>query len=567
MLNIKQFWVQALFSFLILIPFFYFNVTFLSTQPISYGVFGFLGLGFLFFVFRDTYKNMFSFLTVPVIAVLSFSMVFLYYGPSLQAKWGVIDDHEVMVFLGNDGKMDLTEWWGYYSQTEAAKPGVSLRYRPMYQALRLLEIALWDNNPGLWYATRISIFTFFLAVIWFVAQKFIGFVPAGVSTFYIFSYKYWADIFSRLGPSEVYAVLGFGIFLICFENIVRTTSKASKSDWIGLCFGSILAMGSKENMILLLAPLAVLGGYLFFKKTFTKTAAISLVLSLAFGLFIVGASFVATQKTGTDIYRQSVATTDRVHLLVTSLKSNQVKQMIKISAFAVLLLIAGLLVKEKKVSKYSAVFLLVVTVLILIYTFQVVFYNGAWPTEGRYDFPGMLYFPVLLAAIIVYVRMLLKDFKVPEGIIVGLQWSIMFGICSSIIMKGFVPIQVAVGRNVEITNNHTNGIEKIAAVVNNNPTEPILFESANVWDFEPIYSLSIFLRTYGVKNPFYLQISGYDSLATTSGSLEADLAKQLVKISLEGNDSFTPINEFSERTDCYALVLSGIDTSTCKTLE
>ncbi len=78
----------------------------------------------------------------------------------LQAKWGIIDDHEIMAFLGPTGHLTPGDWLTSL-QTHPEIAGLDLhipRYRPAYYSLRLTECMLWGNNPHSWYGARLVLF-------------------------------------------------------------------------------------------------------------------------------------------------------------------------------------------------------------------------------------------------------------------------------------------------------------------------------------------------------------------------------------------------------------------------
>src|SRR5262245_8266043 len=83
-----------------------------------------------------------------------FSAGLLY--PDFSACWGIIDDHEIMAFAGNQGHLGLGQIPQLLAKTEVVKIGQRFpRYRPAYYSLRLAETALWRNDPFLWYAFRV----------------------------------------------------------------------------------------------------------------------------------------------------------------------------------------------------------------------------------------------------------------------------------------------------------------------------------------------------------------------------------------------------------------------------
>jgi hypothetical protein len=93
-----------------------------------------------------------------IIALLIVVLIWAIFSQLLAAKWGIIDDHENMERLGPSGRLGMRETpSGFVS--EVGQFGVSPRYRPSADLLRLLETALSGGDPKLWYASRMALLT------------------------------------------------------------------------------------------------------------------------------------------------------------------------------------------------------------------------------------------------------------------------------------------------------------------------------------------------------------------------------------------------------------------------
>jgi len=98
--------------------------------------------------------------------------------------------------------------------------------------------------------------------------------------------------------------------------------------------------------------------------------------------------------------------------------------------------------------------------------------------------------------------------------------------------------------HVSHTEHYYSTIEKIKLLSNTNPTQAVIVNSFNVWDFELIASFYKFLRANNVTNPLYLKlnyvISDYES------SVERMFVERLVDISkgggLKANPDWVPNN-------------------------
>jgi hypothetical protein len=91
-----------------------------------------------------------------VLLVPYFAVSYHFFGPFVSAKFGLIDDHEILRFLGPN---HVVRFWDIprllITKTEVGQWGTSSRLRPIYYILRLVETALWGDHAGLWYLTRI----------------------------------------------------------------------------------------------------------------------------------------------------------------------------------------------------------------------------------------------------------------------------------------------------------------------------------------------------------------------------------------------------------------------------
>ncbi len=560
----QQILIQALVFGGLVLSLFDFNVRFLISQPLFFVLTGALAI-----IALVSWK--FPKLLLPtarfnglLILLASAVMVLSLHGPSLQAKWGVIDDHEIMNYLGQDGKLTMHEWGQYVSQSGALKPGVSLRYRPVYDIFRLTEVGLWDNNPQPWYIVRLTILTLFIATAWYITQSIIGFAGGGLLATYILTADYWKDIVARLGPSEVYVALGLLVFAFFTHRLLQ--KKQHWSHWLGIFIGFIIMIGAKENAVVL-APLLLIPLYISYqKKSLPKMALVYSGISIIFAAFVAWAILAATMKSGQDVYSQATDATSRFSIAILSLKTHQSKQLL-VSLFVSMLFLVVVQLKARtlKLAKPTLWFIGLQSACLLLFISQFVFYNGNWPDHNRYDFPGLLYFPVYFIGTTIFVKSLLKKTKVTPLQITFMIWAVYAGVICSIVMRGIVGTQVVVTQNLLETTKYTNRINDLAVIFKNNPNDSVVIESSSVLsDYERIYSYTIFLRAHGVNNPFFLKLNGYTSETVNQG-LEQNLAKELEVIEAVGNTQFLPLSE-ANLTDCYSLTISGVSTTPCTPL-
>ena len=66
----------------------------------------------------------------------------------------------------------------------------------------------------------------------------------------------WPEIVNQLGSGETYAMPALALFAWCAVDIVRGTGGRTGLAWLGMTIASLVAIGSKENFVVL-APLTL----------------------------------------------------------------------------------------------------------------------------------------------------------------------------------------------------------------------------------------------------------------------------------------------------------------------
>lgn len=194
------------------------------------------------------------------VLILLFAFVtsaFLFEG-NFSAQFGIIDDHEIMKFLGNETRLPLDKFFKEFFDTPDIS-GSLARFRPSYYILRLLETSLWGDSPFLWYLSRTIMFAVSLSLFVWMSSNLFGFVPTLLYSLFLLTFPFWAGVFCRLGPPEAYAMFGCALAILGFQRLndimVCEQSESvidlrSKMTWLVLfTLGSFVAIGSKENMM------------------------------------------------------------------------------------------------------------------------------------------------------------------------------------------------------------------------------------------------------------------------------------------------------------------------------
>ena len=240
---------------------------------------------------------------------------FYLYGPAVNGKLVLIDDHEYFLLLGPTQELPIIEIVPrLLSLTELGHWGESMRFRPFYFIERALESSLWGIEPLPRFVLRIflgsSLAACFAFLTWselrnisirmpqrvlvFFLSFFIGFLTLMISS--------WSDIILRLGPSEIFVAFALVPFILGVRRVWKNSS--ASAGWLWLFCGYAIAILSKENTFSLL-PIIWIIAAISFKSSRVK------FLILAGILFVTGLTiwielgiYIAMAQNGGDVYGQ-----------------------------------------------------------------------------------------------------------------------------------------------------------------------------------------------------------------------------------------------------------------------
>jgi hypothetical protein len=214
--------------------------------------------------------------------------------------------------------------------------------------------------------------------------------------------------------------------------------------------------------------------------------------------------------------------------------------------------VAGLL-------KDTAWYYYIAILLLGLFVSQYVFYSGKWPTNMRYDFPGMLAVPLLFLAMVVFVRRLMAQ-RVPQTVDKCVLVLFSLFIIININWQGFSVLKAASRANAQTTQAFSQNMASLADKMKHNPTAGLVLESFRAGDYEPVASIGRFIRFYGVKNPVFLHINEHPGYARTS--LDLELKKTMLSASKDGSaetylrgSNFSPYIELAHVTKCFSVSL------------
>jgi len=530
-----------------------------------------------------------TWLQIFLVICLSLFAGFYIFGENLKAQWWIIDDHEIMRYLGPDNQLELKDIpRALLSETEIGHYGGKPRYRPSYYLIRLLETALWGNHPTLFYLTRLLIFSFFIFTSWYVLKHALGSIGSFIFAMAIISFNYWADIFSRLGPSEAYAVFGFSLFLIGFYQYQNQDKNRSLLlAWVLIFLGAIILIGSKENMVLIAIPVVFMLIKNIKEKNLTLTQLLFSIAILSFCLFVILAVYQGIHSRGSvDMYLTDVSTSSLLVILRNELRTLPFS-IIKYFSYDTLIMAvsyafiaAGLWFipllhkkefpeSQRRVNKILLRSVLYLGSVYLFFLSQRVFYADRWPTGIRYDFPGKLGEMVALIILINTCLLLFERCKMRKFDLAVFKFG--YGILFLIIIvqnNFYYDLIASAENNVQRTSIFTQHINQIKQETEAHPENIIVLQSFDAMDNEPILSVKYFLEAYGVTNEVAIQVNQYTSSMYPEHSSERALALKLEQISAQGGwDGFVPLGDINDlQGACYSIDFSGTSNTRCTDL-
>lgn len=469
-----------------------------------------------------------------VFAVFGFYLL----GNNFNAKLGMIDDHEIAMFLGSDGKVRPDEFVPVLLSTEVGQWGSYLRYRPSYYTLRVIESVLWRENATLWYFSRYLMLVIAMYLGWKIMTKYFPEVVSYLFIFYVMTMPFWPDIVTRLGPSEIYAVPALLLFVYGM-----ITNKL----WM-ITLGYLVCIGSKENFLVLFPLLLGWAGLRAYYKTITRNELIATLVMILFTGLVVGAILMATAKAGADIYGSEISYRYRITKFVWDIpRIIESRHMIP----ALMVMIVAFFAKPRP-WKY----LVSMVVVLAIIASQYIFYPNQLPSNTRYDYPALLLFPVFdLMAVTLLIQLFSKS-KLQSIIKFILYAMIIIGCSAYIFKRGYTLIQLRSQSVVQTSTQFGEQLNRAEAILKQNPSARVNFVSSRYIDFEPIVSVERYLSAKKIPNLFSLY---YKVEKAPSDPMELhDRLTSVMEGELGNDHIFDRFSKFEQNDEsCYSITFGA----------
>jgi hypothetical protein len=294
-------------------------------------------------------------------------------------------------------------------------------------------------------------------------------------------------------------------------------------------------------------------------------AAILLAIVIAFGALIIAIMQRIVIAAGTDFNGDSLA----LPLLVTLAQDSFVQAITLWGPLhlAVILLFA-LIVKLRRNSFLqwaiaTSVIAFIFAFLVAMYVSQTVAYRSALPLNMRYDFPKMLFTPLNYCLLACYSVYLVRQYLTSRA-------ADRFSICAALILtcvfipqlRGITALPKAAAHNIETTTKFYNELQSLVRAAKASPQFPIILEAHDplLWAYEPVFSLSTYLKTFGVNNPVSVRVH---SQATVTGLAEG-FKKDMLAMQ-GGDERFAPLAESIDdaKSGCISVGINGPPASEC----
>lgn len=485
-----------------------------------------------------------------LMAATSSAMVWALVGGSPRADWGIIDDHEIQDFIGPDRERiparDLPALLAAHPEI-GSPPFTWPRYRPSYYSLRFIECSAWGRQIGPWMVLRLMLFALTATLAFDLLRQWLGFVAGGAALASLATLWMWPKIFITLGTAEAYAAPATMGFAWCATSILRGSKAAGAGPWVGLALAALVAIGAKENFVVLAPLAALLGGIEWHRGRLSAPGAIAcgvVVLAALWVAVVVGASIVA--QGGRDVYNRPVGLAG----FARSGDSSSWRTIRKLAGYGLPLVLATTAMsvawyRTRGGAAGRRAELAVGAVLGITAISQFLFYRGEVFKKCHYDLPFVPVVCVLGIGLLAAAAAWPWGAASPQRL---LRRLLVPGALATVALAfGGDHARRYVADYVRETHAFQSLVQRLATTCRDDPDRPVEFVCSGdpVGTYEPFRSVVRYLRVLRVSNPFFLNPRGIP---------DGDARAILVE---EGGQSFEPWGRFDRDADPVLVCFSG----------
>ncbi len=433
--------------------------------------------------------------------------------PQWNAWWGYQDDAEFLSWAPRGESLPLRSIPAALRQTEVVRMGRTLRFRPTYYVLHMLERSAWPPSPRWYYGVDTVAFAGALTLSAWALFLVLG-TSLGFGIFALISTEwYWRDVWARLGPSEQYGFIGVSMLAIAAAlSWARDRPESGKGLALLATCGTVLAMGAKENFLVLLAPLGLLLWHLSQWPGHRRVSYTLMALTTLGAITIAVAILPGLRAQGADMYGQLTGIEVRFLWVKSRLGAGLMAAVLILSALP---WTAWRLLPQGQRTPATRLRLSVLTrrlcvqgaLLLLLVVSQLVFYASTWPTHGgRYDFPGMLAVPLTVGALSVFLLGWLELAGAGAWLLRRLTYAITAAAVAMSLRHGTLGVRSAAVENVHRTQAlHASMDSTVRLARGQGTSTPIIIEWMNSGDIEPAMTVLRLLYEVGSDGPFFMR--------------------------------------------------------------
>lgn len=477
-----------------------------------------------------------------ILGAVIFVLVFLSFRGSLGIRFGPIDDHEILKFLGTDRKVFLYQVPSIlWQQTEIGHWGEVARFRPSYYFLRVIETLAFERRSYLWYLNRIIILfvtVFSLSRVVFETVKTESkAIKVLVGLFFAISslrLPGLVDTTMRLGPAETYLLLGLAGFLI--SSVMLFRDETSIGFWNLNLLSVFVAVGSKENAVALIVPfMYVLFRYFKANSIARLKSGIQGAFVTLFSLIIVLGPIKFISQTGTDVYGSSRSIENMVSLLVSFFETSAGRSSgIQILTIFICLLIQVICRPLFEWKTRAIIFLTMSLYFILITEF--IFYQGDFG-EPRYALLSQISSIMIKTIMIITIIDTAFSSMTKPRVLIGCVAVIIIFLSEGTLTNYSISARGnnAIAKSkIQTTRDYQDKVSNIGLALQTGEYSGVLVQIDNVWNYEPAYAISQYLAILGTGLPVSININ----IEVVAPGLETVLLNQLMDFQENGSSEW-----------------------------
>lgn len=341
-------------------------------------------------------------ISAQVLLFFSITITLVVFYPMITAWFWIIDDHELINYANKfkNSENFLSTFKDILYSTEVGYLNTTTRYRPVFYVFRIIQAYFFKFEPSFYFAMNGVLLCGGLFALGMAANRFFRWPMTVAVLIATMTPEFHSDMWARLGPSERDAFAYSMIFLCAFVYHDK-----SRWSWPIGCITTALAIGIKENFLLLLIPLGYLAWLQLRQKNYFSLLWLLFPLISAAPVIYVVIRIIFVLKA--DVYNESSSIGTAIDIFLHFFKSKVFFLYLSIIASYIITLFflkkSSCIYKSKKIIILSLLY----TAIIFVMTCgNIIFYRGSiW---GRYGFP---YHFLILISIFIWIYNFLYIFE------------------------------------------------------------------------------------------------------------------------------------------------------------